>query len=81
MTDFLFRPQRATLAEAMEEVTIVRSVADINTIIQPWQVTTIKKYPWPGAIDERIVWDTYIVLGKHGEEPVGVVGFTNGEVV
>lgn len=72
-----FRPQRATLAEAMDEVCEVSDMADLKANIcriYDWLPNlddlVVKPY---GLMDARIGWDTYIVHSpKHG-----VMGFTN----
>jgi hypothetical protein len=71
----LYRPHRATLQEAMEEVTEVSSIEDIAKFetndfyhIDAKDIT-VEYY----CYDERIDWKTYIVCNKGN-----AIGFTNG---
>ncbi len=68
----LFRPQRATLFEAMEEVRTVHNREDLAAHLK---VNSDRLRIEPYCSDERIGWlDTHIV-----DIPgYGVVGFTNG---
>lgn len=92
---FLFRPQRAFLAEAMAEVKEFDGTwAALQGLVEgaygrPWPpgarygLHAVKPY---GGVDKRIGWDTYIVTatfkgGDIGEDVPFVVGFTNGPVV
>lgn len=75
----LFRPQRAELAEAMEQVCEVSSLSDLadhlyrqlepfGESVKPEDIT-IKPYSY----DARIGWDTHVVMVRGS-----VMGFTNG---
>lgn len=76
-----FREHRGSLSAAMETVIEVADrpalVAHIQALLEPWGLVVvdadvaIDKY---GGFDERIGWDTHIVVVKG----LGVVGFTNG---
>ena len=79
-TEKLFREHRGTLEDSMATVVtinnreeLVRHIADKLTAfgvdVQPENIQVS-----PYAKDERIDWDTYIVVLKG----YGVVGFTNG---
>ncbi len=82
MSKLLFRPQRGSLAKAMEQVT---EITDMDSLVSAIKLV----YEYNGKVediklksygyDNRIKWETYIVTGKFGGER-GVLGFTNGNL-
>ncbi len=68
-----FRPQRGGLAEAMREVVEVENRDELAAHIG-YPILRVVPY---GGIDERIGWDTYVVVARYpyGDE---IAGFTNG---
>lgn len=75
-----FREHRGQLADAMKTVVEVNSLQELidhihqNIMwVDPKAKITVTKYGPPGRIDERIGWDTHIVMA--GTTPVG---FTDG---
>lgn len=82
---FKFRPQRGSLADAMDEVEEFESKADlVKKLINDYKgffpsrtisESTVEIKPY--IYDDRINWDTYIVTIKG----LGVLGFTDGPVI
>lgn len=82
---FLYRPHRRLLADAMDEVVELKDKADlILHIKREWsslphdfeiseKTVQVEKY----GFDDRINWDTYVVLLEMDGKP-GAIGFTNG---
>jgi hypothetical protein len=69
----LFRPCRELLTDAMAEVQEVDGVEAVEAITKT-KVSDVYYYGY----DERIGWETYIVMGDYGDGKQNPVGFTNG---
>lgn len=76
-----FRPQRRTLAEAMDEMVEIDGMAGLRKHLERdgYRAETLDKMTVEAyfGIDKRIGWDTYIVHS----EGYGVLGFTDGPLV
>ncbi len=78
-TPRLFRPQRGSLASAMAEVREFDGTwAGLQALIAH-PLASVETYG--KGIDERIGWDTHVVLSHWPEYPSPIVeGFTDGPV-
>lgn len=81
-TPLLYRPQRGSLAEAMDEVQAITDMESLRLAVNQnslWLIDLLKCKPY--AYDERIGWVTYIWQGRiDGSDSLSVIGFTNGPV-
>lgn len=80
-----FRPHRRLLTEAMEEVVevLATKTALMELVREQWKgwATLIDLEINYYCYDERIQWDTWIVVGIFSDlDEKPVVGFTNGNV-
>lgn len=66
-----FREHRGSLSDAMKTVIEVNSLLDIEKLFPNDGKLKIEYY----CYDDRINWNTYIVIGE-----LGVIGFTNGNL-
>lgn len=70
----LFRPQRATLEEAMAEVREFDGTRlGLQALLPGITLTSVNSYY---RLDFRNGWETWCVLDEHAQ----IVGFTNGPV-
>lgn len=72
---FLFRPQRGGLAEAMAEVQEFADKAALEAFLEQ----RVVEAPWY-SFDQRIGWNTYIVIVKFKDGTSQPAGFANGPV-
>ncbi len=70
---YLFRPQRGSLSAAMREVKAFDGTRQGLEAVIGYPVVDVKPY---GGFDERIGWDTYLVIAQM-PSGVGPAGFTN----
>ena len=79
-----YRPHRATLAEAMEQMIELPDraalVAHIGKKMEPWGIKIadhdVRVVPY--IFDARIGWNTHIVTARTKPDTFTVMGFTDG---
>jgi hypothetical protein len=73
---FLFRPCGERLDDAMRKVVTLDSWDALAAHIAPLRLASVEAY----GFDERIGWNTYIVVAEYADGVRGPCGFTNGPV-